>query len=52
MGAGKRYTFEVSSRNDQYAAIVFGGLVGYVADKAVNDENSGMFKIAEVPSNR
>jgi len=48
----QRYTFEVSPRNDQHAAIVVDGIVGYVADKAVNDENSGMFKIAEVPSNR
>jgi hypothetical protein len=50
--AGKHYAFEVSPRNEQYAAIVFGGLVGYVADTAINGENSGTFKIVEVPGNR
>ncbi len=50
--AGKRYAFEVSPRNDQYAAVVVGGLVGYVADAAINGEQAGTFKIVEVPSNR
>jgi hypothetical protein len=50
--AGKRYAFEVSPRNEQYAAVVVGGLVGYVADAAVNGEQAGTFKIVEVPGSR
>ena len=47
--AGKRYVFEVSPRGDQFVAIAAGGLVGYAADKAINGENSGMYKIVAVP---
>jgi hypothetical protein len=47
--AGKRYAFEVSPRNEQYAAVVFGGLVGYAVDAAANGENGGTFKIVAVP---
>lgn len=50
--AGKNYAFEVSPRNEQYAAVVFGGLVGYAVDAAANGENSGMFKIVAAPSGR
>jgi hypothetical protein len=50
--AGKRYAFEISPRNEQYAAAVFGGLVGYVADSAINGEQAGTFKIVEVRGGR
>ena len=50
--AGKRYTFEVSPRNEQYAAVVLGGVVGYVADAAINGEQAGVFKIVQVSGNR
>jgi len=50
--AGKHYAFEVSPRNEQYAATVFGGLVGYAVDAAASGENGGMFKIVEVPGGR
>jgi hypothetical protein len=50
--AGKRYAFEISPRNEQYAAMVFGGLVGYAADAAVNGEQAGQFKIVEVSGDR
>jgi len=50
--AGKRYAFEVSPRNEQYAATVFGGLVGYAVDAAANGETGGMFKIVPAPESR
>jgi hypothetical protein len=43
--AGKRYDFEVSSRNEQIAASVAFGVVGLVADTAINENTSGAFKI-------
>jgi hypothetical protein len=46
--AGKRYDFEVSSRNEQIAASVAFGVVGLVADTAINESTSGAFKITAV----
>ena len=45
---GKRYRFEVSSRDEQFAAAVMGGLAGSLLEIAVSGENSGPFKIVRV----
>ena len=47
--AGKRYAFEVSSRNEQIAAAAVGGIVGLAVDTAANGETSGAFQITAVP---
>jgi hypothetical protein len=43
---GKRYAFEVSPRDEQLGVALVGGMVGVIADSAINSENSGAFKIA------
>ena len=49
---GKRYAFEISPRDEQFGIAVIGGMVGVIADTAINGENSGAFKIAAVASAR
>ena len=49
--AGKRYAFEISPRAEQLVAGLAVGLVGVVADTAINGaEQSGTFKIVQVPA--
>jgi hypothetical protein len=50
--AGKRYAFEISPRAEQLVAGLAVGLVGVVADTAINGEQSGAFKIVQVPAGR
>ena len=48
--AGKRYAFQISPRSEQMIAGMAIGLVGIVADTAINGaEQSGTFKIVQVP---
>lgn len=49
---GKRYAFEISPRDEQFGVAMIGGMVGVIADSAINAENSGAFKIAAVASAR
>jgi hypothetical protein len=46
---GKRYAFAVSARDDQVVATAVGGVIGLVADTAINGETSGAFQITAVP---
>ena len=51
--AGKRYAFEVSPRGEVVVAGMAAGLVGVIADTAVNGgEQSGTFKIVQLPNAR
>jgi hypothetical protein len=51
--AGKRYAFQISPRAEQLVAGLAVGLVGVVADTAINGaEQSGTFKIVAVPAGR
>jgi hypothetical protein len=50
--AGKRYAFEIAPRSEQLVVGIAAGMVGVVADAAINGENSGTFKIVAVPSAR
>ncbi|MBV9984571.1 hypothetical protein [Bradyrhizobium sp.] len=45
---GKRYAFEVSPRDEQFGVTMVAGMVGVIADSAINSETSGAFKIAAV----
>jgi hypothetical protein len=46
---GKRYAFAVSPRDDQMVVTAVAGVVGLVADTAINGETSGTFQITAVP---
>ncbi|WP_316206870.1 MULTISPECIES: hypothetical protein [unclassified Bradyrhizobium] len=46
--AGRRYAFEITSRNEQAGAMIAAGIVGLAIDTAANGETSGSFKIVEV----
>jgi hypothetical protein len=46
--AGKRYAFEVSPRDEQFAASLVGGLAGSLVETAASGERSGPFKIVRV----
>jgi len=48
--AGKRYAFELQPREAGIALAVAGGIVGAVADAAANGEQSGPYKLVEVPA--
>lgn len=50
--AGRRYAFEITSRNEQAGAMFAAGIVGLAIDTAANGETSGTFKIVEVASDR
>jgi hypothetical protein len=50
--AGKRYAFQISPRSEQMLAGMAVGMVGVIADTAINGEQSGTFKIIAVPSVR
>ncbi len=43
--AGKRYTFEVSPREEQFGSQLVFGVVGLAADTIANQDTSGTFKI-------
>jgi hypothetical protein len=47
---GKRYAFEVTARDEQVVIGAAFGLIGVVADSAINEESSGSFKIVAVPN--
>ncbi len=49
---GRRYAFEITPRNEQFAIGLMGGMVGLAIDAAANSGTSGSFKIAQVPANR
>ena len=51
--AGKRYAFQISPRSEQMLAGMAVGMVGVIADTAINGaEQSGTFKIVAVPAGR
>jgi hypothetical protein len=45
---GKRYAFEVTARDEQIVVGAAFGLIGIVADSAINEGSSGAFKIVRV----
>ena len=45
---GRRYAFEVSARDQQIVVGAAFGLIGVMADSAINEGNSGAFKITAV----
>jgi hypothetical protein len=49
--AGKRYAFELQPRGAGLA-LASAGIIGSVVDAAANGEQSGPYKLVEVPANR